>query len=212
MAQSWEPGDEARAFVDLYGPWAPLTPSEVRDLMAGFGRPWWIAGGYAIEAFTGVLRAHEDIDVVVFADDVPRLREQFGGRYHLWSNHGGTFRPMDDARPEPLHPLAQVWLRKDASSPWVMDVSPSPQKDGLWQSRRHADFVAPLDAVTWLHVDGIRYVNPEVALLFKANQPGLKNDLDLANTWPLLPTDRQDWLRKALGRWNPGHPWLERLT
>jgi hypothetical protein len=29
--------------------------------------------------------------------------------------------------------------------------------------------VAPLDQVTWLADDGTRYLNPEIALFFKAN-------------------------------------------
>ena len=30
------------------------------------------------------------------------------------------------------------------------------------------DHVAPLDEVTWVAADGIRYLNPEIALLYKA--------------------------------------------
>jgi hypothetical protein len=42
------------------------------------------------EAFTGVPRFHEDIDLVVYTEHVPQLREQLGGVFHLWSNDGGT--------------------------------------------------------------------------------------------------------------------------
>ena len=37
-------------------------------------RHWWVVGGWAIEAFTGVARRHEDIDLVIWARDLPLLR------------------------------------------------------------------------------------------------------------------------------------------
>ena len=75
---AWEPTPEDVAFYDVYGDWDPLTPGGLRDLMAGFPAAWWIVGGHAIEAFTGVRRFHEDIDLVVFDKDVPALRKHLG--------------------------------------------------------------------------------------------------------------------------------------
>ena len=46
---------EDEEFFRWYGPWAPLDPAGVAELMSGFDRPWWIIGGWSIEAFTGVL-------------------------------------------------------------------------------------------------------------------------------------------------------------
>jgi hypothetical protein len=34
-------------------------------VLAGLDVPWWVAGGWAVEAFTGVARSHEDIDLSV---------------------------------------------------------------------------------------------------------------------------------------------------
>ena len=45
---------EDREFFARYGDWAPLDPLGLADFMAGFDRPWWIVGGWAIEAFTGL--------------------------------------------------------------------------------------------------------------------------------------------------------------
>ena len=208
---SWEPEPEDLAFCDVYGDWDPLTPGELRDLMAGFPAPWWVVGGHAIEAFTGVRRFHEDIDLVVFSDDLPALREQFRGVFHLWSNHGGTFRIIDDEHPEPLHPLAQVWMRRDARSPWRVDCPVNPSRDGLWQSKRDADQVAPLDEVTWVADDGIRYLDPEQVLFYKALQHRTKDGIDLDNTWPLLDDGARSWLRETVRRTYPDHPWQPRL-
>ncbi len=212
MTNVWEPDEEDLAFCRVYGPWEPLTPRQVKELMDGFSDPWWVVGGHSIEAFTGVERFHEDIDVSFFVESIPALRRQLGSRFHLWSNDGGTFRILDDQRPEPLHPLAQIWAREHALAPWVMDGVPSPDVDGRWQSKRDDTHVADLDDVTWVHTDGVRYQNPEVTLLYKAAQNRTKDRIDLDNAWPLLPTDRRDWLRDAVRRLYPEHPWNERLA
>jgi len=37
-----------------YGPWSTLTPSEMAGALTGYRGDWWVVGGWAIEAFTGV--------------------------------------------------------------------------------------------------------------------------------------------------------------
>ena len=204
---------EDRRFLDVYGDWEPLTPAELATLMEGFAPPWWIVGGHAVEAFTGVPREHEDLDLVVFWDALDDLRAQLGDRYHLWSNHGGTFRVIDDEQPEPLDPLSQVWLREDARSPWRVDCILNPSRDGRWVSRHDDSLEADLDDVTWIADDRIRYLAPEVALLFKAKQHRAKDEADLANAWPLLDERQRRFLRDGVQRrYGVEHPWWDRLT
>lgn len=209
---AWEPTPEDLAFYDVYGDWDPLTPRELARLMEGFPRPWWIVGGHAIEAFTGVRRFHEDIDLVILTGDFPHLRAQLGGTFHLWSNTGGTFRVIDDEHPEPADPVSQVWMRENARSPWRVDCPLNPEVDGRWQSKRDAAHVADVEDVTWVAADGIRYLNPEVALLFKAAQAREKDSLDLESTWPMLSAEQREWLREAVHRLHPGHAWEQRLS
>lgn len=66
---------EEDEFQALYGRWAPMTPSEFAREMAGFDRPWWLVGGWAIEAATGLRREHEDLDVSLLVRDVPAFVE-----------------------------------------------------------------------------------------------------------------------------------------
>lgn len=211
-AEVWAPGEEDRAFTDVYGDWEALTPVELRDLLDGFPEPWWVVGGHAIEAFTGIRRVHEDIDLVIFSDHVHALRAHLGDRYHLWSNHGGTFRVIDDDHPEPLDPLSQIWLRPDARSPWQIDCILNPTVAGRWQSKRDPAHVAELEDVTWVADDGVRYLAPEVTLFFKAAQSRPKDEIDLAHAWPLLDEGRRAWLIEALHHWDPEHPWHARLV
>jgi hypothetical protein len=206
-----EPCDEDQEFFDIYGDWDPLTPVALAGLMVSFPAPWWIVGGYALEAFTRVPRRHDDIDMAIHADSVPALRAQLGRTFHLWSNHGGTFRILSDEHPEPLHPLSQIWMRSNARSPWQVDCILNPSVDGRWQSRHDSGFIADLTDVTWVAPDGIRYLNPEVVLLFKAKQHRPKDAVDLETTWQLLTPEQQGWLREAVARRYPDHPWHPRL-
>lgn len=203
---------EDEEFFRWYGDWAPLDPAGLADFMAGFSRPWWIVGGWSIEAFTGVSREHEDVDLSLLACDVPAFREHVGDRWNLWSNFGGTLRPLNDRHPEVLDVRSQIWVRRSAADPWIIDLPITPDRDGLWTSKRDPGHVAPVEEVTWVHEDGVRYLRPEITLLYKAVLHRPKDDRDLAVTWSLLGPDEQAWLREAVGRVYPDHPWLERLA
>jgi hypothetical protein len=210
MPESWEPDEEDLAFYAVYGEWDPLTPPQVAELMDGFEPPWWIVGGHAIEAATGVPRPHEDIDLVVFSRDFAALRAQLGDRFHLWSASDGALRIIDDDHPEPIHPLSQIWVRRNAQSPWLMDIPLNPDKAGRWASKRDPDLVADLDEVTWTK-DGIRYLRPQYVLHYKSTQRRRKDEFDLANVLPLLEPAERAWLAEAVAKLDHEHPWLERL-
>jgi hypothetical protein len=199
---------DEEAFLRRYGPWEAFDPAALAAFMAGFARPWWIVGGWAIEAFTGHAREHEDVDLSILACDVPALRAHVGERWHLWSNAGGTLRPLDDRFPDVLDREGQIWVRAHAQAPWVIDLPLTPDTDGLWTSKRWPEHVAPVEAVTWVGADGLRYLAPEIVLHFKARLARPKDDLDLARTLPLLDDARRAWLRDAVRRTEPGHRWL----
>jgi hypothetical protein len=202
---------EERAFVDLYGPWAPLDLDGARAFFEGFDRPWWIVGGWSLEVFTGHEREHEDIDVSLLACDAPALREFVGDRWHLWSNVGGSLRPLTDRWPDLPEPDCQIWVRRNAASPWVMDLPLTPDVDGLWRNKRMPDHVVELDEATWVTDDGLRVLRPEIALLYKAAISRRKDERDLARALPLLDEPGRAWLRESVSRLYPGHAWLDRM-
>ena len=203
---------EEAAFQSLYGPWAPLDPAGVAELLAGFGRPWWIAGGWAIEAATGVARRHEDIDVAIFRRDVGVLRTYLQPAYHCWAAGSGTLRPLTDEQPELPEWSEQAWIREHARAPWLADFVASEDADGDWVFRRDPTFTAPLGDVTWTDAaTGIRYLNPEIALAYKAKQQRPKDNADLSAALPILDQPARRWLEATVGRLHPDHVWLEQL-
>ena len=140
---------EELAFQRLYGPWKVSTPADAQELMDGYDGDWWITGGWAIEAFTGVRREHEDVDVSLWRRDIEKLRLHLKGRYDLWSNAGGRLRPLTDQRPEQPDDADQIWLRRHALAPWEFDLQPNPDRDGRWVFRRDPTLDYALDEITW---------------------------------------------------------------
>jgi hypothetical protein len=208
LARTPEEQAEADAFLRLYGAWDVLSPSEVAGLLRGHDRPWWIVGGWAIDAATGVPREHEDVDVSMLASDVPALYEHLKAEWHLWNQVGGTLTPYSDEHPEPLDRESQIWVRRDATSPWVLDIILTPDRNGLWVNKRDPGHTAPVEDVVWTHSDGIRYQRPEIVLLHKALKARAKDERDLCTTWPVLDDAARGWLAAEVARLYPNHPWL----
>jgi hypothetical protein len=202
---------EERAFQRLYGPWAPQTPSGAAELLGGLTAPWWISGGWAIEAFSGVERRHEDVDVTIFRADVGRLRHHLSGTHDLWAAGSGTLRPLTDERPRAPRWAGQVWIREHARAPWVLDVQLNAGRRDRWVFKRDPSVVRRLDEATWVAADGIRYLRPELVLAHKARHARVKDDADLEATLPLLDQASRAWLTAFVSDTVPGHRWLERL-
>ncbi len=201
---------EEAAFQQLFGPWAPLDPAGVADLFDGYQAPWWIAAGWALEAFNDLHRRHEDIDVAIFRRDVPRLREHLAATHHCWAIGEGRLAPLREDAPQLPDWADQVWIREHAWAPWLVDVVATPDADGDWVFKRDRDFTAPLPQVTWSD-DGIRYLNPEIVLAYKAKLDRPKDLADLAATLPKLERPARAWLRETVQRLHPEHRWLAQL-
>jgi hypothetical protein len=104
--------------------------------MEVFDRPWWIIGGWSIEAFTGAHRDHEDLDVSILSSDAEAFRLFLGDQWTPWNVDDGWFRPFDHRFTE-IRPDSQVWVRRNAQSRWVLDVPLTPNTDGRWTNKRH---------------------------------------------------------------------------
>ena len=199
--------DEA---VRLYGPWRPRTPEHARELMQGYAGRWWIAGGWAIEAFTGIARPHGDLDPSIPRSDVPALVQHLSGRLDVWQATEGALRPMvGPADPVPAT-CGNLWLRPDGASPWEYDVILMDATPTTWTYKRDARIGRAMEDVLWVR-DGISYLRPEVQLLHKA--PGLreKDQADFDACLPLLEPERRTWLKTTLTLAHPGHPWIGSL-
>lgn len=196
--------------VRLYGPWQARTPSDVATLFDGYRGVWWIAGGWAIEAFTHVPRHHGDVDPSIPRSDVATFHRHLAGRLDVWTADSGTLRPLL----EPDDPVAatceNLWLRASGADPWEYDVILMDVMSMRWTFKRDSRISMPVEEMLWTS-EGIPYLRPEVQLLHKASGLRPQDQADFDASVRLLEPDSRTWLRWALGLAHPEHPWISSL-
>ena len=192
--------------TDERPPWDPWAPIDVAQRLAGVDVQWCVAAGWAIDLFRGeVTRDHEDLEIAVPASRFNEIRSVFAefdfdvvGSGHVW--------PLDSAAFDVMH---QTWLRDRGTGVYHLDVFREPHDGDTWICRLDERIRRPYAEIIARTPDGIPYLAPEVALLFKAShaeEP--KNVADLAGALPLLDGAQHAWLVHALSLVHPYHPWL----
>ena len=184
--------DEA-SFHALYGPWDPMPPELVAGLLAVCGARWIVAGGRAARVGAPP-RHHGDTDVVIRVADVEAIRAVMGD-WHLWEVDDGALKPLLPG--VALSPdCEELWLRREAGQPWRFELLLDRQStEGEWVYKRDARVRLPWDRAVQ-QIDGVEYLRPEVALLFKARHDRPKDRADLLAAH-LEPSGR-DWLADTL--------------
>jgi hypothetical protein len=182
---------DEETFQALYGRWDPMEPGRVAELFGGSAVRWWVAGGRAAR-IGAVPRRHEDTDVALRRSDLDKLRGALSG-WHLWEANSGALRPLLPGLPT-TEGCEQLWLRRDAGHPWRLDLQLDPS-DEEWVFKRDASIRMPW-ARALRTVDGVRYLRPEVALLYKARLDRPKDRDDLAAA--VLDADARTWLADTL--------------
>ncbi|MDH6679485.1 hypothetical protein M2284_003707 [Rhodococcus sp. LBL1] len=208
---------EEAEFIRLYGPWARRTPADTAELFSEYPGAWWISGGWALEAFTGISRPHDDVDPSILRCELPLLRRYLAGRLDLWTATSGSLKPLppgddptgwaDTVLPEGC---GQIWTREHALAAWEYDILLSPGTSTTWVYKRDARITMPMTQAVW-RKDGIAYLQPEIQLLYKAAARRAKDEVDFTSTLPFLDAGRRSWLHTALSLTSPGHPWCERI-
>lgn len=186
---------------------------EVARLMASFPADWFVAGGWAVDLFLGrKTRDHSDVDIAV-------SRADQGGIHSLL--RGWTIEkvvPKDGALVREPWPLGE-WLSLPVHELHARSPSGRQQefllqeRDGdTWVFRRNPSVRRPWDELTLASPLGLRFMAPEVVLLFKAKDSRDRDVWDFMAVLPELGVASRTWLREALEIWEPGHPWLAQLS
>ena len=90
----------------------------------------------------------------------------------------------------------------------MIDLLINEDRDGQWVSRRE-EWSAPLDEVTWVADDRIRYQNPEIVLHHKARGNEERDRADRDAAWPLMDARSVRGCGGAVLRvYGARHPWL----
>lgn len=191
-------------------PWDAWRPAEAARLLAGLTVPWCVAAGWALDLFRGEqTREHGDLEIAVPAPDFGVVRDALHG-YEFEAIGWGRSWPLDSPAFDVVH---QTWVRDPAAGMYRLDIFREPQRDGTWVCRRDETITLPYPRIIRRTPGGIPYLIPEIVLLFKAKHAAEpKNQADFAGTLPLLEPDAVGWLRWALARVHPGHPWIAALA
>ncbi|ORA33024.1 nucleotidyltransferase domain-containing protein [Mycobacterium aquaticum] len=189
--------------------WAPWTPSEVTERLAHVRAPWCVAGGWAIDLYLGgTPRLHADIEIAVPRQAFPEIVHALPG--FQWDVAGaGRLWPYAVAGEHP--DLHQTWCRDPASGRYHLDVFREPHTRGRWVCRRDPSITLPYDEVIG-HRDGMPYLVPEVALLFKARRTDARDHDDFARAAPQLTDTARNRLAGWITRLYPDHVWLGQLA
>jgi hypothetical protein len=214
----------------------PEAVAYVRDLLRGFGAPWFLCGGWAVDAWLGQqTRDHWDVDIAVFHHDQRVIVE------HLpdWALVGHDPNVADDTTeqwngrhldlpahihvPESGSPLATSPALTHSAVEFEFLLNERSGHD--WVLSREPRVAVALEHGTRQCSWGLPTAAPEVVLFYKAGGHltaagagagggGIRarDEQDFLALLPTLAEARRAWLRESLGRVLPEHPWLARLT
>ena len=191
---------------------APLHA--VTQEMAGCPCPWAVSSGWALDLFIGqATRVHRDVDLIVDRSDQLALRTHLEGRGY------GMVTPLEGRLESwPVHmrlelPRHQVHAHREND---FIDILLTDFTGGCWHYRRDPAIVRLLASAFRATEDGLRYLAPELVLLFKskntANHARPQDQHDFELVLPHLDVEARAWLHWALVATDPQHPWLGSLV
>jgi hypothetical protein len=163
--------------------------------------------------------AARDLELSVLAADQSALFEHLRGWDLRLAAPGASLPAWDGSRIRP--PFHQVWARRGPGRPSdAEEFAADPSMVGFlleqgtrdrWVFRRHPAITRPPHQVEATTGDGVGFVRPEVALLYKAKAPRFKDQRDFDRVLPHLDRAARSWLASALEQAHPGHAWQKRL-
>ena len=181
--------------------------------MAGFSRPWFLAGGWAIDLWLGrVTRHHEDAEIAIFREDQAEIRRHLAGwTFDKVADTPEGHRALSWREEERLElPIHEIHARGVAGDLRDLEILLNESDRDVWRFRRDQRVTLPISEAG-LFMAGIPILAPEIVLLFKAKTPRPRDEPDFRNALARLTPAGRTWLRGALEMAHPGHPWIAAL-
>lgn len=187
----------------------------IARLMDSFPAPWYVSGGWAIDALVGrATRLHEDLEIGIARQDQGELHRHLAGwkllkivpvrdDFEIAEWRDGEYLEL---------PIHQIIVQQEGFSPPEFEFFLNEVWDGEWRFRRDQSIRRPLDESYLLTEHGIPVIAPEIQLLYKARLHRPKDEHDFQTAQRYLTPPRRTWLKWALDRHWPGDPWLAALN
>jgi hypothetical protein len=170
------------------------------------GRETWLAPPPLTRS--GV-RPHVDLEIAILRPHFPLFRSQLADFKCYVASDGKVSALAPGSIPEPGR--HQIWILDEAIQSWRMDIFLEPGDSLAWAFRRDETIRRPRSQMIATTREGVPYLKPEGVLLYKAKAAHAKDEGDFRACAPLLQPSARAWLRDALSRAHPGHPWIGNL-
>lgn len=193
----------------------PLQPRDIQALLADAPFPWWIAGGWALDLFIGEqTRPHFDIDAAIARVDqtaAQRHLVKWNFRYAVRDCDGTVaFQPWATGQilDRRIH---GAWARESPEAPWRFEFLLHEIEGQVWSFRYFGSVQHPLRSIDGRTPDGICYLQPEIALLYKAARMRDVDVQDFHRVLPRLASEQRTQLAADIKSCWPQHPWVDLL-
>ena len=185
-------------------------PQKIAALMQNFQSDWFIAGGWAIDLYLGkISRPHDDIEIAVFRPDQIALQNYLNGwLLQKMANSAASVWNRNEFLELPVH---EIHCFNETSEPQNFEVLLNERNDNEWIYRRNARITKSLSEVYLTTDSGIRFLRPEIVLLYKSKNPRAKDEQDFESVTKCLDAESKKWLGNALGICDSKHHWLQKL-
>ena len=186
----------------------PPEAGKAFHLLEKFERPWFVAGGWALDLFLGrVTRDHSDFEIAVFREDQLELQRVLKGwRIELSAREGRRAWRPGEWLALPVHEL-HAYDGENSHVEFLLN-----EKSGSdWVFRRDETIRREISALSMYTDEGTPFLGPEIVLLYKAGQGRDRDELDMRQVRDRLAGSRREWLCRALRLHLPDHPWISQL-
>jgi hypothetical protein len=186
----------------------------IAKLMGGFSLPWFFCGGWAIDLFLGKpMRVHKDVDIGIFRTDQAAAQAYLLGRgWELAVAENGALTPWRRGKWLDL-PTHTIWCRHLEHQPGFLEVLFNEGSATQFRFRRNPTLILPGTRAILQSVDGLPYLAPEIALLYKSAHVELDgNRRDFGHVLPRMSAEQRAWLQHGLSTQYGRHPWLDVLS
>jgi hypothetical protein len=185
-------------------------PLKILRLMRNFKPDWFIAGGWAIDLYTGKeTRRHEDIEIAIFRKDQIALQNYLDG-WVLKKAVNGTLSEWKPGERLEL-PIHEIHCFKQLDEKPVFEVLLNESDGNEWMFRRNDKVRMPLPKLSLMSNLGMKFLRPEIVLLYKSKNPRPKDEQDFEIVRKHLDNESKEWLKNALSICYSEHRWLQNL-
>lgn len=178
--------------------------------MRNFKPTWFVAGGWAVDLYLGKMtRPHGDIELAIFRKDQLALHNYLKGWLLRKVVHGELSPWFQNEFLKP--PTHEIHCFDGESDPRQLEVLLNEGGDKEWVYRRNGKVTRSLAKCQLVSKEGVKFLCPEIVLLYKSKKPSAKDEQDFTEIIKHLDAEQREWLKDSIAICDARHHWLQCL-